>query len=210
MNIPTDYVLFINILIFLIYAAMIYVGYKKGFIFALVSIIYNALAIFVSWLLAPVLAGEFPMLSADIISENIGIVGKLFDLDPIVNTVVYFVIIFIILRIVYLFITLFAKSVNAVPLFGSLNKIIGALIGVVNATIVVTILSLLLVLPVFSNGKQIRDMTMFKYIEKYSDMAIEYGIEHVDVSTFKDYWSQFDSDAVREEIKEWIDNNKHE
>ena len=210
MIITEDYILYINILIVAIYAALIIIGYLKGFIFGRVSILYNILSVFLAWLISPVLASEFPFISSDKMGDNIGIIGKLIDIEPIVNTVFYFVVIFIILRVLYIFISLFAKSVNNVPLFGSLNKIIGAIFGFINATIVVTVLSLILFLPVFKNGNEIRNKTIFKYIEQYSNIAMEYGVEHIDVSKFSKQWDEFDADGVRQQLKEWIDNSINE
>lgn len=210
MTIPENYVLFINIFIVLLYLIMIYFGYKRGFIFGIVNILYNIFALFVAWLISPVLASEFPFIKADKLIESGNLIFKLIDVEPLLNTVFYFVCTFIVLRVLYLFVSLFAKSVNSVPVFGSLNKLIGALIGVFNATIIITVLSLLLALPIFANGNTIKNKTIFKYIEKYTNMAVDYGMEHLDVDSFKDNFNEFDSDEFRNQLKEWINNNRHE
>ena len=208
MQIPNTFILFINIFIILIYAAMIYSGYKKGFLYELISVLYNLIALVISWLLCPVLAAEFPIVSMEKLSGELAILSHFVDIGPLVNSLIYFVLIFIVLRVLYLIVGLIAKSLNKLPVVGTLNAICGAAVGLVNATIIVTVLSLLLALPVFTNGKEIRSKTLFTYIETYSDKALDFVTDNMDLSGFKQKYEDFDVEAFRANIKEWIDDQR--
>lgn len=208
MQIPNTFILFINIFIVLIYAAMIYSGYKKGFLYELISVLYNLIALAISWLLCPVLAAEFPVISMEKLSGELAIIAHFVDIGPLVNSLIYFVLIFLLLRVLYLIISLIAKSVNDLPVVGFINSVCGAFVGLINATIIVTVLSLLLALPVFTNGKEIRNKTLFSYIETYSDKALDFVTDNMDLSGFKDKYEGFDVEAFRANIKEWIDGQR--
>lgn len=210
MIIPNSYVLYINIFIGLLYAVMIFNGFRRGLLFELISVLYNILSLVIAWILCPVLASEFPIVSMQNLSEELLIMSHFVDLGPLINSLLYFVIIFLLLRVVYMLIGLLAKSVNGLPVIGLMNKISGAVMGVVNATIIVTVMSLLLVLPIFSNGKEIRNKTVFAYIEKYSDMAIDFVTENMDLEDYKQKYEDFDVDEFRNNIKDWIKDRRNE
>lgn len=189
---------------------MIFNGFRRGLLFELISVLYNILSLVIAWILCPVLASEFPIVSMQNLSEELLLMSHFVDLGPLINSLLYFVIIFLVLRVVYMLIGLLAKSVNGLPVIGLMNKASGAVIGVVNATIVVTVMSLLLVLPIFSNGREIRNKTVFAYIEKYSDMAIDFVTENMDLEDYKQKYEDFDVDEFRNNIKDWIKDRRNE
>ena len=207
MNIPNNYFLFINVGIIAIYLLFIFIGYKKGFLFELVSLIYTGVSALIAWFLAPVLGGVYPIVKLDNLSDDAKLVSKFVNLEAITNTVIYFVIIFLILKLFYWVIALLLKSLNKIPVIGKFNQILGALAGIVNATIIVLILSTLLNLPVFENGKQIKEETFFGYIHEYSQTGLSYILDNVDLSHIQQQFKDFDIESARNDFKEWLDFN---
>ncbi|MDO4940960.1 MAG: CvpA family protein [Erysipelotrichaceae bacterium] len=207
MQIPENCFLFINIFIILLYIAFIVFGYKKGFIFELVSLVYTAVSLFVAWLISPVLANLHPIMKLSDVYKSEMIITKIVNIDQIVNTFIYFVLVFIALKIAYIVISLLVKSLNKVPVLGIVNKICGALLGIVNATLVTLVISILFTLPLFKNGQEVRKNTVLCYVDKYSNSLISLVVDNLNIDIDSNS-IDFDASEARDSIKEWL--IKHE
>lgn len=208
MSIPNNYFIYINIFIALIYLIFIIIGYKKGFLFEFISLIYTAGSAILAWFLAPIFASMFPIIMLSDKNTEAELLSKLVNIDAISNTIIYFVIVFLILKLLYLFIAFILKGMNKLPVIGKFNKILGGIFGIVNATIVTIMLSMLLNLPIIQNETEIRNNTLFKYVEEYSDLALNYIVENVDLDYIKNKIDNFDVDNARNDFKLWIEKNK--
>jgi uncharacterized membrane protein required for colicin V production len=93
---------------------------------------------------------------------------------------------------------------NKIPVIGKFNQFLGAIFGFINATLIVLAISMLLSLPVIKNGQQVKDNTILRYINHYSDEALAFVIEKLSTTSLKEDINDFDIDAYREEFKEWI------
>ena len=207
MNIPNTYFIYINIGIILVYLLFIIIGYKKGFLFELVSLIYSVLSCLIAWFVSPVLASTYPIVKLAELQSDTDLISKLINLDAISNTIIYFVIVFLVLKLVYLLLAFILKGINKVPVIGKFNKLLGGLAGIINATIVVLILSTLLNLPIFENGNQIKKETFFIYVHEYSQNALKYVLDNVDLNNIKKQFKDFDIESARNDFKEWLDFN---
>lgn len=204
MVIPENCFIFVSVFIVIIYAAMIYMGYKKGLLYELISFLYTAASVLIAWFMSPVLASLFPFFDISDIDEKYQMLNKLYDFNALLNTIAYFVIIFLLLKLLYILISLLVKSLNKIPVIGSLNQLLGGIFGVLHATIIVLALSLLLSLPVIRNGKQVREKTLFRYVGSISNEAFSYLIDLISDSGLKENISDLDINAYREQFKEWI------
>ena len=97
MLIPEEYFLFINVAVILIFIIFAVFSYNRGMLLQIISLGYTALSVFVAWFLAPILAVRLPIVKLETLYN-------LYDVNPLVNSLVYFIIIFIAMRILYLFI----------------------------------------------------------------------------------------------------------
>ena len=208
MSIPNSYFIYINIFIGLIYLFFILIGYKKGFLFELVSLVYTAASAAIAWFLAPVFAGMFPIVILSNTNTEAELISKLVNIDAISNTVIYFVLVFLLLKLFYLFIAFVLKGMNKLPVIGKFNKILGGIFGIINATIVTIMLSMLLNLPIIENGTEIKKNTFFKYINEYSNIALNYIVENVDLDSIKAKFDSFDVNNARDDFKSWLEFNK--
>lgn len=208
MMISSNYFIFINIFILLIYLAFIFIGYKKGFLYELVSFAYTAVSALIAWFLAPVFAGLYPIAKIEDINKEIEIVSKFVDLNAIVNTIFYFVIIFLVLKLFYILLTFVLKGFNKIPVIGKFNQILGIFAGIFNATLITLALGMLLNLPIFKNGNEIKNGTIFRYISNYSENILTYVVDNVDLDHLKQQFDSFNVDNAREEFKAWIVLNK--
>ena len=211
MNIPKEFFIYINIFIFALYLVFIFLGYKKGFLYELISLIYTALALGVSWFLSPVLASVFPIIDlGKLTGGQYQMLSDMLNLNSIVNIVIYFLLIFLLLKLVYVFISLLLKSMNKIPVIGHFNQILGAVFGFINATIVVLSLSMLCSLPIIKNGEEIREGTVLKLISTYSDKALNYVMKQIGSYKLDENISEFDIESYREDLKQWIIEHKND
>lgn len=197
MNISQEYFMFVNIAIILIYVVFGIVAFKNGFLYQLISLIFNGLSLVAAWFLGPILAKLIPLVKMD--NSN-----GLIDFSPYINSLIYMVIVFIALRIIYLIIKPAFKKVSDIPILGGINKIGGFLIGLINATIIVVLLSLLLNTKIISNGQEIKEKTILKYSDTITDYALKLSVEHLNIENFKNKIEDFDVDEYRQQFIEWL------
>ena len=204
MFIPEQYFIYISIFIVMIYLAMMFIGYKHGLLYELVNLLYTAASFGIAYFAAPVFAAVFSFIDISKSGSEYSTLNQLFNLNKIINTVAYFIIIFLILKVLYIFISLFVKSLNKIPVIGKFNQLLGMIFGILNATLIALCLSMLLSLPIISNGKQIREKTILRYINRYSDQALNYLVQKVGEQEIKDKIEGFDIDEYREDFKQWL------
>ena len=197
MLIPEEYFLFINVAVILIFIIFAVFSYNRGMLLQIISLGYTALSVFVAWFLAPILAVRLPIVKLETLYN-------LYDVNPLVNSLVYFIIIFIAMRILYLFIAPLFKSLSKVPFLGSVNKFGGLIIGIINAFIVVILVSLLLSTPLVKNGQEVKENTIFKYAEKISDYAVKLTVDHLNFDALKEKISGFNADEARDKFTNWL------
>ncbi|MDO4500598.1 MAG: CvpA family protein [Erysipelotrichaceae bacterium] len=195
MNISNTYFLYINIVILVIYLGFAYSGYKNGLLLQLVSLVYNAVAIICAYIVAPILGGRFPIVKLE---------GIYAYFTTVVNDLIWGVIVFFILRIFFVLLKGILKKISKLPLIGSLNKIGGLLLSVVNSTIVVLLLSLLLTPPLITNGKEVKEKTLFKYIEPATEEVIKKVAENVDFESLKQEITDIDTNEIRNQLQVWL------
>ena len=186
-----------NILIIFVYLFFLIISYKKGFIYEAVNLLFTILIFFLAWFLSPILANLFPLVKLDPPYSLLGV-------EPILNTAIYYAIIVLVLRVLAFFIMPLFKKLSKIPFLGSLNKILGLIIGFINASIIIMLISFLLNTPLIKNGNEIKENTLFKYIDKYSNKGITYVVDHIDFNKIKEYVSDIDIDNARQSFKDWL------
>lgn len=197
MVISSEYFVYINVVIVAIYVVFAIRGYKNGLALQVVDLIYNVLAIVAAWFISPILAAHFPLVKLDEVYTAL-------NFNVLIDTLIYCVIVFLVLKLIYMFIKPIFKGVTKLPIIGFVNKVGGFLFGLINATVVVLLLSMLLNTPMFSNGKEVKDNTYLKYCNNLSAKAMEVTLKHVNLDSIKDTIDNFDVDKSREELEKWL------
>ena len=211
MNIPKEFFIYINIFIIALYLVFIFIGYKKGFLYELISLLYTGLALGAAWFVSPVLASDFPIVDLGQVSGGqYQMISTMLNLNSIVNIVIYFLLTFLVLKLLYVFISLLLKSMNKIPVVGKFNQILGAVFGFVNATLIILSLSMLCSLPILKNGEEIKNGTILKFITSYSDQALNYVMKQVGNNSLSQEVTDFDIEAYREDLKQWILQHKND
>ena len=195
MVISSAYFTYLNLALIILYLAFIVIGYKNGLILQIVDLVYNILALFIGYFLAPILASHFPIVKLDEVYMAL-------KLNVLMDTLIYMIIVFILLKLLYLIIKPLFGFVSKIPLIGFVNDIGGALMGVVNATIVVLLFCMLLNTPLFKNGNEVKEKTYLKTINGLSYKALEYSMDHF---KFENEFKDFDIDKTRMAFDKWLE-----
>ena len=198
MTIPNNYFIFIDVFIIALYCAFLAVSYRNGFLYGLLDLFYTLICVAAAWFLSPVMASVLPLIS--LADTELAI----FRIEPIVNTTAYFVLIFLLLKLVGLIIVPLFKKVSEIPLLGTLNKLLGMVLGFLNATVIILGLGMLLNTPLIKNGNEIKEGTFLRHIDTYSKMAVNAVVDNIDFSVLKEKFEDFDVDTSREAFKNWL------
>lgn len=195
MVISSAYFTYLNLALIILYLAFVVIGYKNGLILQIVDLVYNILALFIGYFLAPILASHFPIVKLDEVYMAL-------KLNVLMDTLIYMIIVFILLKLLYLIIKPLFGFVSKIPLIGFVNDIGGALMGIVNATIVVLLFCMLLNTPLFKNGNEVKEKTYLKTINGLSYKALEYSLDHF---KFENEFKDFDIDKTRMAFDKWLE-----
>ncbi len=195
MVISSAYFTYLNLALIILYLAFVVIGYKNGLILQIVDLVYNILALFIGYFLAPILASHFPIVKLDEVYMAL-------KLNVLMDTLIYMIIVFILLKLLYLIIKPLFGFVSKIPLIGFVNDIGGALMGIVNATIVVLLFCMLLNTPLFKNGNEVKEKTYLKTINGLSYKALEFSMDHFD---FQNEFKDFDIDKTRMAFDKWLE-----
>ncbi|MCI6696566.1 MAG: CvpA family protein [Solobacterium sp.] len=195
MVISSAYFTYLNLALIILYLAFVVIGYKNGLILQIVDLVYNILALFIGYFLAPILASHFPIVKLDEVYMAL-------KLNVLMDTLIYMIIVFILLKLLYLIIKPLFGFVSKIPLIGFVNDIGGALMGIVNATIVVLLFCMLLNTPLFKNGNEVKEKTYLKTINGLSYKALEFSMDHFD---FQKEFKDFDIDKTRMAFDKWLE-----
>lgn len=195
MVISSAYFTYLNLALIILYLAFVVIGYKNGLILQIVDLVYNILALFIGYFLAPILASHFPIVKLDEVYMAL-------KLNVLMDTLIYMIIVFILLKLLYLIIKPLFGFVSKIPLIGFVNDIGGALMGIVNATIVVLLFCMLLNTPLFKNGNEVKEKTYLKTINGLSYKALQFSMDHFD---FQKEFKDFDIDKTRMAFDKWLE-----
>ena len=142
--------------------------YRKGFLLSLLDILGFILALVVAYLFSSHLARMMPLLRGEDVIAQFPMIGLLIFYQ--VNTIVWFFILFVVISLILLLLRPALKSVNKIPLVGTVNQLLGAALEGLKALFFLWLLSLLLSTPLFSNGQALVETSL---LNVYQTLAIE-------------------------------------
>ncbi len=198
MVISSSYFIYVNLVLLILYLTSLIVGYKNGLILQIVDLIFNIVALFIAYFISPILASHFPLVKLDEVYMAL-------NLNTLIDMLIYIVIVFLILKIIYILIKPLFASVSKIPLVGFVNRIGGALVGVINATIIVLLFCMLLNTPIFKNGQDIKNGTYLKVVNNLSYKALEFSMDHINIDLISKEIKDFNIDESRTAFEKWLE-----
>lgn len=170
MTIPENVIPLINIGLAIWLAIALISGYKKGFIWEILSVLGVLVALFIAWIIAPGLAEIikiFPESFAPFRGTSVG------DIIYVrLNYIVWFVIITVLLLILLSVMKPLFKAITELPVLKQINGVLGALFSGVKTLVLFIALVYVLNSAVISNGKDIIEKTRLRYVQMASQKTM--------------------------------------
>lgn len=175
MEISNQMMMFINIGIVGFLVVCIWIGYHKGFLLKLLSILSFFVVGILAWYVSSPLANRIALYP----QENAPMKGTV--LEPYfyenLNRFVVFIILFVILNILVFCLRPIVKMIGSIPVISICNHVLGAILGAVQAFLLFMILALFLRMPFFDHGAQIANESLLRYSDPIRDVALFYAKE---------------------------------
>lgn len=200
MYIPSSLFNIISLAIIIICFINVIIGYKKGFIFQLLTLLSFLGAFIVAYLCAPIFSNHIVLFKV-----GTTVVDEI--TSHLLNYFIWFVLILIVTKIVFDIIIQFSKAVSKIPLIGFANKLAGSIFGLFNSFIWIMVISAFLLTPIFKNGQEIRDNTVLKPFNEVTNKVIVEVGSKIDFDRLKIEIDQTEVDAVRGKIEGWLVEN---
>ena len=175
MNIEQNTWLMIDLVVVIVFALLLFSGYKQGFLMKLISIVgFVVVGIFSWWISAPIsrMLSLYPKSQLPI--ENDLISSFIYDN---INRLFIFVVLFVILNIVILFLKPLIKAISDIPVVSAINKVAGLCLGAIQAVVLMFVATLILRLPFISQGNTYVEGSLLKYSEPMMNTLVFYAKE---------------------------------
>ena len=202
MTIDMNFVIVINITIILLTLYWCYSGFNKGFLLKLLSCLSFVVVVFLSWNIA-----EFfkflhllPKQWAPFASSELA--PFFYDYA---NHIFIFILLVVVLSIALMVLRPIAKIIGDLPLISIFNRILGLFFGLAQSFIVIFLVTFLLTTPLFTNGTQVINKSILRYIEPLQEETIKIlGTSMNDYAMFQQLnKSESDVDNALK-IREWL------
>lgn len=170
MIIPLTMIPYVNIFIVVFVAIMLFLGYQRGFLYQVFSLLGVLSAILISWFFAPVVASQVHIYPEEWCPFAYTDFADIFY-DKM-NTLIWYIILFAIVSIIFALLKPLAKAVQKIPLIGSVNKVLGMIFGLIPSLVVILFLTYFMSTPVVKNGKDVIDQTWLGPIRNASTNVV--------------------------------------
>lgn len=169
-TISENYYLYINILVLLFLALFFFLGYKRGLVRSVISMLFSILSFYIAWMVASVLCKFFPIWPVNIYA----IQGTPFEdaAKQIMNQFSWFIVLVILLRLLFLFISYLLKSIKKIPVIKNFDELGGGIFGLIEAFFWIFFICIVLNTRIFSNGQDVIDSTLLKPINSISSTLL--------------------------------------
>lgn len=157
MTIAEGFIPYINYLVAIFVVVEMIMGYKKGFLYQVFSVLGVLAAILISWFFAPALAEKYEIYPAAWTPFEGTSVGDTFYQE--LNSLAWYVILFFGVLLLFQLIKPFAKALSKLPILGAINKILGTVVSLIPSFLVLAMVAFFISTPLVVNGADVLDQT---------------------------------------------------
>lgn len=201
MEIPNSYFFIVDIVIVAIFLICFVVSYKNGIIYEILSLFFIAISLFLGYFLSPIFAKR-SFLVKPAIDDSLMLNTNAIYFG--INTIVWFAIISIFFILLFILIKPIFKSLTKIPVVGWINKIFGLIFGFVKGIVICSILSCLLSTSVFTNSSDIKNETIIKYVDIFTNQIVRTVVKNIDFKQIDENISDIDMDKTREIFEDFL------
>ncbi len=191
-------VLYVNGCIILGFLFLLYSGYKKGFLFKVISLLSFFFMGMLSWWLSSIFQHTY-----DLFPRSYAVFQGTFLEEMIydsLNRFTWFLCIFIIGQIVLLCIRPFLKIVNEIPVLSSVNRYAGMALGAIQGICLCFIAYMICQLPFFQNASKIANESLLRYSEPVAQQLLNYA--NVPIHELQSFFTSADEGLSIENLQE--------
>ncbi len=172
MTLPYNFADTLNIIILAVFAFFIVMGYMRGLVAQILDIVSLLASLVLAWLFAPQLANTVPIIPSTLDWFQTPLIGD--SLHQISNTVVWYILVFIAVSVIMTFVVKpAAKTIHAIPIAKTLNRLLGAVFGMIAPLIIAIIATFVLSSPLFINGRSVVEASYLAPITDLTDYALD-------------------------------------
>lgn len=176
---PSEFIVYVQLISIAILLLMMVGGYKDGFLLKLCDLFSSVIAFFCAITFSEDIALTIQIISSDYF--DFGIEELNIMLASYANQIVWFFVIFICVRFVFTLFRPLFKGVNKIPLFGSLNKVLGILAGLLHGYIILVVVTMLFSGPLYINGNEVLHESKLIYIKESAQHVTKYMGEQYEI-----------------------------
>ena len=173
MDVSTNTVLMINIGVILFLVLLTWSGYKQGFLMKLLSILGFFVVGILAWWLSSPLAKFIGLYPIDQLSLQDNVITDI--VYNKLNRFVVFIVLFVVLNVVILCLKPIVKALSSIPVVSTINKVFGSILGLIQAVLLLFVVTMVMRLPFFANGTALVEQSFLKYSEQGSNSILEYA-----------------------------------
>jgi len=158
-TLPSNLIGILNVSLIGLALVLALIGYLRGFISQTVDVVFIGVGLLIALFLAPILAKSVPLLPRSINFNEIPFVGG--SVEMVLEKIIWTVIVTIIVWIASLFFKpFFIRKVLKYRKKVLIDRIGGAVFGIVPVALIGFVIALILNVPVFTNGKEVLNGTV--------------------------------------------------
>ena len=197
-----------NIIVLLFLALFFYIGYKRGLVRSILSVLFSVLSLFIAWNVAAVLAKVMPIWPVNIYALQHTPMAD--AAKQLMNQFAWFILLSILIKLVFIFINHLLKSVKKIPIIKHFDAVGGGVFGIVEAFFWIFLICVLLNTRIFANGGELIDKTLIKPINAFSSAIVSQISDQLDGVNGMSVLLQGGSNLAEEQkenLENWLIDN---
>ena len=207
-NISESLFSYVNIAVLLLLGLFFFIGYKRGLVRSVISVIFSIASLYIAWLLASVFAKRFPLWKVNIYA----IQGTVFEdaAKELMNQFLWFLLLTVLIKFFFMFIVYILKGVKKIPVVKDFDALGGGIFGLIEAFFWIFFLCILLNTRIFANGAELIDNTLLKPINGITSVLVSHVSKNINgvegMSTLLQGGNNL-AQEQKENLEKWLDEN---
>ncbi|MDO4467664.1 MAG: CvpA family protein [Bacillota bacterium] len=179
MTLDSNLFLVYNAAIVIVSALMIFFAYKRGFVRQLLNIAALVGSVYISIIACEILAPKFSLINTFFakymveITKVFGGLSTFAKLESSVNICLWFVLLLVGLRIFFWIVILLIPKYRKKDVLSFVNHFFGMILGFVKVFVVLVLLTVILNLPIFTNGSEFVQSGVLLPVSKGIEKVVE-------------------------------------
>lgn len=170
MEISNSMMTMMQIILVIFIAYQLVMGFTKGFLNRIFSLVAWLASLILAWYLAGALSSTIMLIPKSIMDHNI--VNEV--ISVLLNFWVFYLLMVIILRFAFMLFKPLVDGLSKLPILKTVNQVLGVLFGMIISLVVMIALTIILMIPIFQNGQAVIDATPLKYTQPIVTLVIDH------------------------------------